>query len=356
MLAVAVIGVAGLVLRVLGARGDLWVDEIWNLALLEPLTSIDQIFWRINHDNNHFLNSIYLYLVGADATPLLQRGLSIALGVGAVFAAAAAARGRWAAVVTSRLFAISYPMVHYGSEARGYAGLVLFSLLAVLFLERRLDGKGSGIAFAAVVLLGFLSHLIMVETVAVLVAWTAWLIWRRTGSFERVNVDLGQIFAPAFLAVLPLAACMLIGKLLFGFRIGGALPFWRNDPLSVWRAGLDRRLALHRCRLRARLRQCRHMARPAGQPLCHRDRRTAHRHGNGTIAQCRIPALLPRPRNIDAAVGGGAAWARFRRGWQVPSVRGGHDSGNPRRHDDASDAILRIWAGVLRSDGRQNDA
>ena len=107
MPAVAVIGLAGLVLRVLGARGDLWLDEIWSLALLEPLTSIDQIFWRINHDNNHFLNSIYLYLVGPDASPLLQRGLSIALGVGAIVAAGAAARGRSAIVATSLLFAIS---------------------------------------------------------------------------------------------------------------------------------------------------------------------------------------------------------------------------------------------------------
>lgn len=224
-LAVAAIALAGLVLRLLGARGDLWVDEIWSLELLQPLTSIDQIFWRINHDNNHFLNSIYLYLVGPDASPLLQRGLSIALGVGSIVAAAATARGRSAAVATSLLFAVSYPMVHYGSEARGYAGLVLFTLLAIVLLERWLDKRGSGIAFGAVILLGFLSHLIMVETVAVLVVWTAWLIWRRTGSLERVNVELGPIFAPAFLAVLPLAACMLVGRLLFGFRIGGALPF-----------------------------------------------------------------------------------------------------------------------------------
>ncbi|MDX8477817.1 hypothetical protein RFN28_04895 [Mesorhizobium sp. VK24D] len=224
-LAVAAIVAAGLVLRLLGARGDLWLDEIWSLVLLEPLTSIDQIFWRINHDNNHFLNSLYLYLAGPDALPLLQRGLSIALGVGAIVAAGAAARGRWAAVVTSLLFAISYPMVHYGSEARGYAGLVLFTLLSIVFLERRLDKLGSGFAFGVIVLLGFLSHLIMIETVAVLVTWTARLVWRRTGSLDRVNVELGQIFAPAFLAVLPLAACMLIGRLRFGFTIGGALPF-----------------------------------------------------------------------------------------------------------------------------------
>ncbi|WP_376704342.1 hypothetical protein RQ479_05220 [Mesorhizobium sp. ISC25] len=124
MLAALVIAVTGLVLRLLGARGDLWLDEIWSFALIEPLTSIDQIFWRVNHDNNHFLNSVYLYLIGPDASPLIQRGLSIALGVATIGAAAASAasRGRQAMIATSLLFAVSYPMVHYGSEARGYAG------------------------------------------------------------------------------------------------------------------------------------------------------------------------------------------------------------------------------------------
>ncbi|TIT25126.1 MAG: hypothetical protein E5W81_04450 [Mesorhizobium sp.] len=77
LLAALVIAVTGLVLRLLGARGDLWLDEIWSFALIEPLTSIDQIFWRVNHDNNHFLNSVYLYLIGPDASPLIQRGLCL---------------------------------------------------------------------------------------------------------------------------------------------------------------------------------------------------------------------------------------------------------------------------------------
>lgn len=226
---VAILGLAaaGLALRAFGARGDLWLDEIWTFALLEPLTSIDQIFWRINHDNNHFLNSVYLYLIGPDASSLLQRGLSVALGVCTVVAAGlvAASHGRRTAIVTSLLFATSYPMVHYGSEARGYAGLVLFTLLSVLFLERRRDNRRSGIVFGAIVLLGFLSHLTMAESVVVLVAWTSWMAWSRTGSLAATNIEVGRIFAPAFLAVLPLAACVLLGGVLFGFQIGGVSPF-----------------------------------------------------------------------------------------------------------------------------------
>ena len=72
----------------------------------------------------------------------------------------------------------------------------------LLFLERRFDNRGSAIAFAAIVLLGFLSHLTMAETVVILVAWTSWLVWSRTGSLASTNREVGLIFAPAFLAVL----------------------------------------------------------------------------------------------------------------------------------------------------------
>ncbi|TPJ72571.1 hypothetical protein [Mesorhizobium sp. B2-7-1] len=226
LLAISTVVLVGLGLRLLGARGDLWQDEVWSITLLSPLTSIDQIFWRINHDNNHFLNSIYQYVVGPDAAPLVQRGLSIALGACTVVAVAAISRGRWAMIASGLLFAVSYPMVHYGSEARGYAGLVLFTLVAVAFLERWFDRRGPyGVAFAAAILLGFLSHLTMIETVMVLAVWTAWLSWRRSRSLIVVNREVVQAFLPAFLAVLPLAAAILVGARLFSFRIGGFSSF-----------------------------------------------------------------------------------------------------------------------------------
>src|SRR5271169_109738 len=81
--AIAAIGlvVLGAILRVYGARGDLWLDEIWSLVLLEPVKSFGEIIWGINHDNNHILNSIYLYMIGPNATPILLRGLSISFGI-----------------------------------------------------------------------------------------------------------------------------------------------------------------------------------------------------------------------------------------------------------------------------------
>ncbi|MDX8524971.1 hypothetical protein RFM68_10660 [Mesorhizobium sp. MSK_1335] len=234
LLVISAVVLVGLGLRLLGARGDLWQDEVWSITLLGPLTSIDQIFWRINHDNNHFLNSMYQYVVGPDAAPLVQRGLSITLGACTVVTAAAISRGRWAMIASGLLFAVSYPMVHYGSEARGYAGLVLFTLAAVALLERWFDKRGPyGAAFAVAILLGFLSHLTMIETVLVLTVWTAWQSWRRSRSLIVVNREVVQAFLPAFLAVLPLAAAVLVGARLFSFRIGGFSSFSSGSPLAM---------------------------------------------------------------------------------------------------------------------------
>jgi hypothetical protein len=226
-IAIAAIALAGLVLRLFAASGDLWLDEVWSLDLVGKLTSIDQIFWRINHDNNHFLNSAWLYVTGPDASPLVHRALSIAFGVATIVAAAAvsADRGWPTQIVASLLFAVSYLMVHYGSEARGYSGLVLFTLLAVFCLERRLDTRGSAIALAATILFGFLSHLTMLGTVALLVPWAAWVMLRRGDGPLRTGLRTVWIFFPALLAILPLALCIILGAKEFGFEVGSTTPF-----------------------------------------------------------------------------------------------------------------------------------
>jgi hypothetical protein len=232
-LAFCVIIVAAGCVRLIGAHSDLWLDEIWTLELIAPVHSVAEILFDIGHDNNHHLNSIYLYLVGPNASSLVQRGLAIALGTATVAVAglAAALRGRAAAIFATLLFAFAYPMVHYGSEARGYAGLVLFLLLAVVFVQRALARsdwrmrQGLGLAIG----LGLLSHLTMVAGVAILATWTGWVLWRRNGSLRQAADATLAIFRPALAWTFAVGACVAIAGLRHGFVLGGVTPFAPAD-------------------------------------------------------------------------------------------------------------------------------
>ena len=233
ILTVSIIVAAGGVVRLIGARGDLWLDEIWTLVLIAPVRSVGEILFDIGHDNNHYLNSIYLYLIGPDASSLAQRGLAIALGTAtaAVAGLAAAPRGRAAAVFAMLLFAFAYPMVHYGSEARGYAGLVLFLLLAVIFLQRALDRPDWRLrqALGLAIGLGLLSHLTMVAGAAILAAWTIWVLWRRSGSLPHAAAATLAIFRPALAWTFAVGGCVAIASLRHHFTFGGVTPFAPAD-------------------------------------------------------------------------------------------------------------------------------
>ena len=60
-LAVGIITGFGFSLRFYCAANDLWTDEIWSLQLVQDLRSPAEVFWGISHDNNHYLNSLWLY-------------------------------------------------------------------------------------------------------------------------------------------------------------------------------------------------------------------------------------------------------------------------------------------------------
>jgi hypothetical protein len=229
----SIIVAAGGGVRLVGARGDLWLDEIWTLLLIAPVRSVGEILWGIGHDNNHYLNSIYLYLLGPDTSSLAQRGLAVAMGTATVAVAglAAAPRGRAAAIFAMLLFAFSYPMVHYGSEARGYAGLVLFLLLALVFLQRALDRCDWRLrhALGLAIGLGFLSHLTMAAGAATLGAWTIWVLWRRTGSLRQAADMTLTIFRPALGWTSAVGACVAIASLRQHFNFGSVTPFAPAD-------------------------------------------------------------------------------------------------------------------------------
>ena len=191
-LAVAAVGgivVASVALRLRAVGGDLWLDEIWsleNLAIARAAADVDIWLALFFFGNTHPLNTLYLAAVGPDASALAYRALSLVSGVAAVAVAAAIGwrHSRSEAVLVATLVGISYAMVNYASEARGYTPMMLAALASFHLFDGwlRLGGRGRAGAFVVVSLLGFASHATFAVVLAGLAAWAALVFHRRLGS------------------------------------------------------------------------------------------------------------------------------------------------------------------------------
>ena len=173
----------GLALRLWSARGGLWVDEAWSAVMVERARTPLGIVTAINHDNNHHLNSLWMWLVGFGAPPIALRALSIATGTATIVVAAAIGAQRSArhGLVIAALVAVSPIMVDYGAEARGYMPMLLALMTMVWLVLRWLattddatdDGHGPRWKLAALATLGLFSQLTMVFGLCAITLWVA---------------------------------------------------------------------------------------------------------------------------------------------------------------------------------------
>lgn len=172
----AAAALAGMALRIAAAQGDYWLDEAWSALFAREARTPGDVLFAVNHDNNHFLNSFWLQFVGWGGSPLLGRALSIASGTATIVVAGliGARRGPVAASMMALLFALSPILVTYGSEARGYAPMLLALLAAIWIVDRELFGvplKGAPQWLGAITLFGMFGHVSMLFGVAALSGW-----------------------------------------------------------------------------------------------------------------------------------------------------------------------------------------
>lgn len=187
--------------RLAGLFGDLWLDEIWSVKLIEPLKSPVEILTQVQHDNNHPLNSLWLYLLRPEQAAWALRFFSWMMGAVAVALAGLIARQQFrrlhAAVsggqadaagwLTAAVFGGSYLMIHYASEARGYAAAVGFALLAVYALLQADTQRWRcwAAVYGLACVLGLLSHLAVLQVMLAGLAWTALAMWGDGRSWQE---------------------------------------------------------------------------------------------------------------------------------------------------------------------------
>lgn len=163
------------VVRVLASTGDLWFDEVWTWMLLLDLDSPLDVM-VMNHDNNHYLNSLYWYWVGNSPSALVYRIPSIVFGIATIVVGSklAGERGRTEGLIAAVLLSSSFLLTLYASEARGYAAVVFFSFAAFAAMRRILarDSTRAIFGFWTISILGFLAHLSFGLVAAAIGLWT----------------------------------------------------------------------------------------------------------------------------------------------------------------------------------------
>ncbi len=177
-------------IRLRASIGDLWLDEVWSWELARGIHSALEVFTGIHHDNNHHLATLFFYWLGDRDWWPVYRLPSVIAGTGTVFLAwwIGSRRSRVEGLTALIATGASYLLIHYSSEARGYAWAVFFALLAYYCLEIYLVQRWlpAALAFGASVCLGFSSHLTFVHVYLAALLWSLCALIRSRNSYRDV--------------------------------------------------------------------------------------------------------------------------------------------------------------------------
>jgi len=223
----AAIALAGLLMRIGASGGELWLDEVWSLTKVAPLANPIEIVTSVKHDNNHILNSAWMWVCGPAQSPLVYRAPSLifsALLLILLLTRKPEGESDRSSIVWLTLIAFSYPLTLYGTEARGYSLTLLCAALAFISLTRITTDstdRRSILIFAITGIVGCLSHAIYALFLAPAIAWLLWHLLSPPRKPNSRTILWGGIVPPV------LFACWLTLTFYRNMEIGGAplLPY-----------------------------------------------------------------------------------------------------------------------------------
>ena len=217
----------GTALRCLASQGELWLDELWSLLHVAEIRNPFEIATRVKHDNNHLLNSLWLWGVGSQRSPWVYRFPSLVFSViflGVALRELKRQSDQRTHLLWFILLSTSYPLVLYSTEARGYSLTILMALVGYLSLTRLIISPQNSIAlltFSIAGMIGCLSHAIYLLFLAPAILWIG--LSRATSS---LNFDMRKVVRVGLLPPI-LTTAALTFTFYQGMEIGGAplLPY-----------------------------------------------------------------------------------------------------------------------------------
>jgi len=203
LLALSCISLLALSLRLYASTDNFWLDEIFTYFIaMEHVSSISDVFFGIKVEHQ-FLVTLYMYLLGDQPNWIWYRFPSVIMGTGslALMALAGYRRMRSLALVLALVVtAVSYPLVVYSSEARGYAPAVFFSLAMMVFIESywRKRNQIWLIGYWSSAAIAILYHPAAVCIYLAIGIWSFVREWRTRGSLLQIGRELALCHAVPF--------------------------------------------------------------------------------------------------------------------------------------------------------------
>jgi len=209
LLAVAILTLVALLLRLNAAADNFWLDEIFTYFLvMNQVHAVSDIFTGIKIEHQ-FLVTLSMYLLGDQLNWVWYRLPSVIAGAGSIALMALVGYRRMrpaALIVTLAVAAVSYPLVVYSSEARGYAPATFFSLAMWVLIDAYWRHRNQAwlIGFWSATVIAVLYHPAAVCIYLSLGLWSLVREWRVGGGLLRVGRELALCHAVpiAFMALL----------------------------------------------------------------------------------------------------------------------------------------------------------
>jgi uncharacterized membrane protein len=193
----------GLVLRLWNINQSFWWDEIWSTL---PYATADSLWSTISqlgyYFNNHILYSLLckvsISFFGENEIsariPALMLGL---FGIGAVYQFGRTYLNSSIGLTAAYLMAISIFHIDHSTEARGYSGFLLFSILSTYYFLKALptqDGK-SWVFYILCTVTAYYFHVIMIAvSIAQFLFVLLIRLGKRIGKSETPDQDLYPYF------------------------------------------------------------------------------------------------------------------------------------------------------------------
>jgi len=186
---------------------QLWLDEVWSIQLANANCRSALDVFTLHHDNNHWLNTLWVYALGPGRQWWVYHILSEVCGIGTVVLGVLLTRrhGAMAAIAAAVLLGGCEFLVEFSSDARGYAPAGFFALLCWQLLEQQLlrPRRMTAALMCASAVLGTLSHLTFVVILIALIAMTAQSRWRqKSWAAAMIRIGLWWSIPIATLALL----------------------------------------------------------------------------------------------------------------------------------------------------------